>query len=505
MVRRWQHPFLSPRPPVLPAVLEALAGSPMADQPAVIDGSRELTFRELNQRARALAAHLLTQGVRTGDALVLTDRPGAPLCEAFLAAGLIGAPVLHLHALLRPDDIAHVVNLVRPNAALGPPLDGLPHLPFLQHATPGAEARDPLVVTDPDLVLQFRLTSGSTGKPKVIPLTHRRLLSRVAAPGDWYTPGRRHGCIQAHMFPGYQVLSALAAGGTVVFRPLHLASALEDFLREKRIELLWGTPALFALVARVKTPLLHPLPALQAAVSSGAALEPECADAVSRRWNVPVWQGYGQSELGYLTESGPGSPPESVGRAVPGVQLRVVDESGSPLPCGKDGRIQARLEDPFPGYLGGEPSPVNEEGWITTGDLGGLDASGELHVRGRDTDQIQVAGNKVHAREVEALLRSYPGAEEAAVFALPHPLWGEVVAAAVVVAESQSHPTRATLLRFCREHLQAWKCPRVLFLSPDLPRNALGKVDLPRLRELAREAPRHVVPVTGTKRNAPFR
>jgi len=361
------------------------------------------------------------------------------------------------------------------------------------------------MVTDPDQVLQLRLTSGSTGKPKVIPLTHRRLLSRVAAPGDWYTPGRRHGCTQAHMFPSYQVLTELAAGGTVVFRALHSASALEEFLREECVELLWGTPALYALVARAKTPLPHPLPALLAAVSSGAALDQECAAAVSRRWGVPVWQGYGQSELGYLTESGPGSPAGSVGRAVPGVHLRIVDESGSPLPCGMDGRVQARLEDPFPGYLGGEPSPVDEEGWVTTGDLGGLDANGELHVQGRDTDQIQVAGNKVHAREVEALLRSYPGVEDAAVFALPHPLWGEVVAAAVVSAGTQPPPTRAALLRFCREHLQSWKCPRVLILPPELPRNALGKVDLPRLRDLAREAHRHVVPVTGTKRNAPFR
>ena len=488
MVRRWQHPFLTPLAPVLPTVLQALADSPMADQPALADGLCMLTFRELNQRARALAAHLQAQGVRPGDALVLTDRPGVALCEACLAAGLTGAPVLHVHALLRPDDIAHVVSLVQPKAAVGPPLDGLPPLPFLQRPAPGSSEGSATLVAEPDQILQFRLTSGSTGKPKVIPLTHRRLLSRVTAPGEWYTPGRRHGCTQAHMFPGYQVLTALAAGGTVVFRRLHTASALEEFLHEERIELLWGSPALYALVARAKSPLPHPLQALLAAVSSGATLDAECAAAVSRRWGVPVWQGYGQSELGYLTESGCGSPLDSVGRAVPGVHLRIVDESGCPLPSGMVGRIQARLEDPFPGYLGGELSPIDEEGWVTTGDLGCLDASGELFLRGRDTDQIQVAGNKVHAREVEALLRSYPGVEEAAAFALPHPLWGEVLAAAVVTAITHPSPTPADLMRFCRERLQRWKCPRVLLLPPQLPRNALGKVDLPRLRELARES-----------------
>lgn len=485
MVRRWHHPFLTPLPPLLPAVLDALAGSPVADQPAVADARRELSFRELRLRARALAAHLLKQGIHAGDPLVLTDRPGLALCEAFLAAGMIGAPVLHLHALLRPEDITHVVNLVRPKAVLGPALNGLPTLPILQSSCPEAETRVLPVITDSDLVLQYRLTSGSTGKPKVIPLSHRRLLNRVASPGQWYTPGRRHGCTQAHMFPSYQVLTALAAGGTVVFRPLHSSAALEEFLYEERVELLWGIPALYALVARANRPLRNPLPSLRAAVSSGAAIEPGCAAAVSRRWGVPLWQGYGQSELGYLTETGTGSPPGSVGRAVPGVCLRIVDESGCPLPCGMEGRIQARLEDPFPGYLGGEPSPLEADGWVTTGDLGVLDADGELHVRGRETDQIQVAGNKVHAREVEALLRSIPGVEEVAVFALPHPLRGEIVAAAVATTAVLPTANRATLLRFCREHLQSWKCPRVLLVLSGLPRNALGKVDMPRLREMA--------------------
>ena len=488
MVRRWQHPFLSPLPPLLPAVLDALAGSPVADQPAVADERCVLTFRELGQQVRGIAADFVTQGIRPGDSLALTDRPGVALCEAYLAAGFLGVPVLHLHTLLRPADIVHVVNLVRPKAILGPPLDGLPPLPSLHPAAERVEARELPLATDPEQVLQFRLTSGSTGRPKVIPLTHRRLLSRVAAPGEWYKPRRRHGCTQAHIFPSYQILTALAAGGTVVFRPVHSAAALEEFLHKERIELLWGTPALYALVARLKRPLPHPPPALLAAVSSGAMLDEECAATVSRRWGVPVWQGYGQSELGYLTESGPGSPAGSVGRAVPGVGLRVVDETGGPVPGGMDGHIQARLEDPFPGYLGGEPSPVDADGWVSTGDLGRIDAGGDLYVRGRDTDQIQVAGNKVFAGEIAAALKTSPGVDDAAVFSLPHPMWGEVVAAAVVPNGTHPPPTREDLMRHCRALLQPWKCPRVLLVLPQLPRNALGKVDMPRLQEMASAA-----------------
>ncbi len=505
MVQRWQHPFLSPLPPVLPAMLNALAGSPLADQPALVDGSRMLSFRELAQRACDLAAYLVSQDIRPGDPLVLTSRPGLALCEAYLAAGFIGAPVLHLHPLLRPADIVHVVNLVRPKAVLGPPLDGIPPLPYLHPAAARRETRELPLTTHPEQVLQFRLTSGSTGRPKVIPLTHRRLLRRVAAPGEWYKPRRRHGCTQAHIFPSYQILTALAAGGTVVFRPVHSATALENFMREEGIELLWGIPALYALVARLKRPMAHAPTALLAAVSSGAMLDPECAATVSRRWGVPVWQGYGQSELGYLTESGPGVPAGSVGRAVPGVLLRVVDETGDPVPCGMDGHIQARLEDPFPGYLGGEPSPVDVNGWVSTGDLGRIDTGDNLYVRGRDTDQIQVAGNKVFAGEIAAVLKAHPGVDDLAVFSLPHPLWGEVVAAAVVPNGTHPPPTRECLTRHCRDRLQPWKCPRVLLLLPDLPRNALGKVDLPRLHELAREVQPRVVPVTGTKRSAPFR
>ena len=101
MVSGWQHPFLKPLPPALPGLLHALAHSPVADRPAVEDPHSALTFREMNRRARGLAAGLLEQGVRPGDTVVLTDRPGVGLCTAFLAAGVLGARVLHVHTLLR--------------------------------------------------------------------------------------------------------------------------------------------------------------------------------------------------------------------------------------------------------------------------------------------------------------------------------------------------------------------------------------------------------------------
>ncbi|MFO1522383.1 MAG: AMP-binding protein [Kiritimatiellia bacterium] len=121
MVSGWQHPFLKPLPPALPALLHALAGSPVADQPAVEARHSALTFLELDRRARRLAACLLEQGVHAGDTVVLTDRPGVALSTACLAVGTrSGARVLHMHALLRPADIADVTSLVR-QAVLGPP------------------------------------------------------------------------------------------------------------------------------------------------------------------------------------------------------------------------------------------------------------------------------------------------------------------------------------------------------------------------------------------------
>lgn len=491
MVPRWQHPFLKPVPLSLPAVLQALAASPVADRVAVADAGSHLTFRDLDRLSCTLAVQLLAQGVQPGDTVALTERPSVALCVAYLAVGRLGAAVLQLHALLREEDIAHVAALVRPRAWLGPRRQGLPSLPQLQtdadacHHASSATTRALPGLPAPEQVLQYRLTSGTTGQPKVIPLTHRQLLRRTAEPGVWYVPGRRHGCSQMHVFPGYQCLTALATGGTVVFQPLHAAAPLEDFIRDWRIELLWGMPALYALVARQSPPLPAPFPCLLAATSSGAALDPACAMAVSRRWGVPLWQGYGQSELGYLTEAGPGTPHESVGQAVPGVQLRVVDDAGRALPAETRGHIQAQLEFPFSRYLGGEPSPVGSDDWIATGDLGWLGRAGELYVSGRKNEQIQVAGNKVFAADVAAVIRACPGVADAAVFAVSHRLWGEVVAAAVVPVPGTPPLTRQALHRFCRTRLQAWKCPRRVLLLPELPRNALGKVDFPRLQKRA--------------------
>ena len=221
---------------------------------------------------------------------------------------------------------------------------------------------------------------------------------------------------------------------------------------------------------------------------------------------------YGQTEatarLSYLPPDRAEDKAGSIGIAIPGVQLRVVDNHGRELPPGDVGELVARGHNVTPGYLDepAETAAILRDGWLWTGDLAYRDTDGFFFHRGRAKEILKIGGHRVSPVEIEQVVARHPGVAEAAVFGVKDGLMGEVPGAAVV-PRSGASPSEADLLQFCRERLPAYQVPVKFVLVEALPRNESGKllrVELARLYGAGRLSARQPVERdAGPARHAP--
>jgi acyl-CoA synthetase (AMP-forming)/AMP-acid ligase II len=165
----------------------------------------------------------------------------------------------------------------------------------------------------------------------------------------------------------------------------------------------------------------------------------------------------------------------SIGRPLPDVEVRITADDGSVLGAGEVGEIQVRTPRVMKGYAGADSSPLTEDGWLPTRDLGWLDEDAYLYIAGRKDDMIIRGGENIAPAEVESVLQSHAAVEEAVVVGVPDVEWGQRVAAFVVLRPGAS-ATPAELGEFCRERLATFKKPETITLLPELPRNPMGKV-----------------------------
>nr|MBA3490197.1 AMP-binding protein [Longispora sp. (in: high G+C Gram-positive bacteria)] len=216
-------------------------------------------------------------------------------------------------------------------------------------------------------------------------------------------------------------------------------------------------------------------------VSGAAPLSVDTAQRFQESVGIPVYEGYGLTETApALTTTLVGGVPKpgSVGRPVPGVELRLLDADGDEVEVGDPGEIVVRGENLFEGYWPDGRGGPDEEGWWPTGDIGYVDPEGDLFLVDRLNELILVSGFNVYPHEVELILTSHPQVAEAAVVGVPHPYTGQTVKAYVV----SSGPVGVQeLIAHCERSLARFKCPTVIEFVDELPHTATGKV---RKREL---------------------
>lgn len=500
---------------MIPGATPLLAPDPIrrarafGERTALVTRSGSFPYRALFGAAAGVASRL-GAGVR-GEPVAMALPPGAEYVAAqwgIWMAGGIAMPVgMHSPA-------AEIATLVRVSGARYGVGDGdgasrlraveLAHVlecdATERAAAPGTELAAPDEAS-PALLL---FTSGTTGAPKGVPLTHANLSAQIrslSVAWGWTGADRILGVLPLHHVHGIvNVLASSLWNGAVC----ELPSRFEPIDVWRRFSA--GGPTLFMAVPTIYRLLLDALTAADASTRAswarGAATlrlmvsgSAPLSSALREEWRAATGQDllerYGMTEIGMalsqplhgLRRAG------TVGAPLPGVDVRLVDETGRASPDGEPGEIEVRGPGVFPGYWRNEAATREafRDGWFRTGDLAVREA-GEYRILGRmSQDILKSGGYKLSALEIEAALLEHTDVAECAVVGIPDPTWGESIAAAVVARAGRSVDAEE-LRAWLRGRMAPYKVPRLLRLMDSLPRNAMGKVSKNELRERLRAA-----------------
>ncbi|MCO5144752.1 MAG: AMP-binding protein [Aquamicrobium sp.] len=480
---------------------------------ALVFGGQRLDWRTLEERVLHLAAALSERGVGEGAIVALMMKNSPAFVELIYAISHLGAVVLPLNFRLSADEVDYIANHAGATLLIADDIfeaeasgAKLPTIVLnaAAQADIGAALLDPAggrrrIVATPrgrDDVFRLMYTSGTTSRPKGVVHTYDNFYwkcfdhvlalglgetTRLLVVGPLYHVGGSD-------LPGLGV--HLAGGTLVVLRDYEPRAVLEAVAREK-IEGVWLAPVMANDILALPEDGLPDTSSLRWCIAGGERTPETRIRAFFERFpSARYIDAYGMTE----TVSGdtlmePGREFDrigSVGRALRFVEIEIRDEAGNRLPPGEEGEICMRGPKVMREYWR-DPAKTAEtfhaDGFMRSGDVGYLDEEGFLYITDRQKDMIISGGENIASSEVERVVYAHPAVREAAVFARPHPRWGEVAVAAIVLAEGQSL-TYQQLLDHCRVSLAGFKCPKDMVLLPNLPRNPSGKVLKRTLREL---------------------
>jgi malonyl-CoA/methylmalonyl-CoA synthetase len=346
------------------------------------------------------------------------------------------------------------------------------------------------IACEDDTVAVLLYSSGTTGKPKGAMLTHRNLAANIHTLIEvWGFTGRDR---LLHTLPIYHAHGLLVAlgcvlmsGASMIFLPKFDAQTVIRKLPAATV--MMGIPTFYTRLLGEKNFNRDCCGSIRLFISGSAPLLAETHQEFEARTGHAIVERYGMTET-CMNSSNPldgERRPGSVGRALPGVSIRVTDDADHPLAAGQTGEIQVRGPNVFVGYWG-MPARTRQEftadGFFRTGDLGAMGDDGYLSIRGRKRDMIISGGLNVYPREVEQVLDELPGVAESAVIGVPHPDFGEGVIAVIVPQRGQT-TTEDLVIAAVRKKLADFKAPKRVFFAEELPRNTMGKVRKNALRE----------------------
>jgi HIP---CoA ligase len=509
--------------------LTAAAADRFGDQLAVVDGSTELTYAELFERARSFGAALVTSGVAPGDRVAIWAPNSAEWIVAVLGLFQAGAVLVPVNTRFKGGEAAEILSrsgtkvLVTVTDFLGtdylamlegfdlPALDTIVIIEgpvrasatswadFIARATDDAlaEVERRRVAVRADDISDILFTSGTTGVPKGVVQTHARTLL-VAT--DWaamtgLSVSDRYLMVNPyfHMF-GLKagILTSLAAGATMLPEPVFDVDRVLARVAEEKVTVLPGAPTIYQAILDHPTRDDHDLSSLRLAVTGAADIPVELIRRIFDELPFStVMAGYGLTEAGTASATSADDDPETiattVGRLRPEFEMRIIDGAGQDVPAGEPGEILLRGGSVMSHYLDDPEATalaLSEDGWLRTGDLGVLDEAGCLRIVGRSKDMFIVGGFNAYPAEIENALLRHPDIQQAAVIGIPDERLGEV-GMAFVVTRPGATITGPDFATWCRDEMANYKVPRRVEIVAELPLNATGKVMKEELRARA--------------------
>ncbi|HUB25084.1 MAG TPA: AMP-binding protein [Tepidisphaeraceae bacterium] len=461
------------------------------DEIAVVDETGRHTYRQLAGFAAALAQRLSETTSRSHIGLLLPS--GAGFVGSFYGSLIAGKSVTPINFLLGQREIEHVlsdsgIDTVVTVPFFAPKLagSGLKMIDLSQFKPSAPVTMPGLPQRSPDDMAVLMYTSGTSGLPKGVVLSYGNLQSDVDVAIEYADFQHRHtflGLIP--LFHSFGMTGTLLApmqlGSTAVYMTRFNATAAVKAIAEHRISMVLAVPSMFAAMLHLKNASAEDFANIQYLFSGGEPLPPAVGEAFQNRFGQRIYEGYG------LTETSPvvalniarARRQGSVGKALPSVRIKIVNDDGGEQPAGESGEVWLAGPMIMKGYhhLPEETAAVlTSDGFFKTGDIGKLDSDGYLYIVGRKKELIIVAGEKAAPREIEDALMGHPAVAEAAVVGKKDTSRGEVVVAFVILKEGQT-VTDDQLRQTCRDALlPQWKIPREIYFQTELPRTPTGKV-----------------------------
>jgi fatty-acyl-CoA synthase len=491
-------------------------------------GERRLTYRQLDQRAAALAAALRELGVEKGDRIALALPNWPEFVISMFAAAKLGAVIVPLNPRYTVPELQYMLRHSESAVVVSAEDFGgvdylqlfegfLTSLPDLQYVvTVGEEDLwyDDRIYQFEDLissgegrqltpsplepahdVFTILYTSGTMGKPKGVALTHTNLVSVAAHTADaiGLVPDDVVFGVTTvfHVFGlGPGIIGTLAAGASLVLQEQFDPAEALALVGRHRVSVHYGVPTVFITAMREAELGSHDLSSLRTGVVAGAPVGDDLVRRIRAELCPNLLVAYSLTETASTVAVTRGDDPQekqvfTVGRPIDGTDVRILDLDGTILPVESLGEIAVRGDGVMKGYYRqpGETSHAfNEDGFFLTGDLGLIDEDGFLHIVGRRKELIIRGGFNVYPREVEDRLHAHPAVLDVAVVGLPHDVLGEQVCACIVPVEG-AIVTGEEVKEWCRGTLADYKVPDLVRFFDAFPLTGSGKI---RRVELAR-------------------
>ena len=452
---------------------------------------RQFTYSEFEMLVNRVAGMLWAHGVRKGDVVSLLLPNSVEYVVAYFACWHIGALAGPINSFLKTQEIAYVISNSEAKLLLVAPefetrIQSNDFIVFEDVKQVDAEPIERAAIDrDDEAIIIY--TSGTTGKPKGCLLTHGNVIANARQISSWlsFTEADR----LLTMMPLFHMnavsvttMSALYAGGSTVVSPKFSASRFWQIISDYQI-------TSFGSVATMLSMLLSTYPdgvppglntkQLRFAMCGSAPVPAEVMKRFEETFNCLVVEGYGLSESTCRSTFNPPDQrrrPGSCGLPI-GNEMRVVDDEDHDVPDGTLGEIVLRGENILKGYYQNPDATATafRNGWFHTGDIGYRDADGFYYIVDRKSDMIIRAGENIYPREIDEVLYQHPSVAAAAAVGVPDDLYGEEVAA-VIVLKDGSKVSKEELIDFCKARLADYKCPKTVHFVHDIPKGPTGKL-----------------------------
>jgi long-chain acyl-CoA synthetase len=483
---------------------------------ALVFNDRSFTFTELDALSSSLAASLQKLGIQPGDRVTLYAPNSWEWIVSYYGALKTGAVINPINVMLTPAEVAYVTQDCGAKALIGsaekiePALNAgvanLKTIVFGQKPIPGTTAFDELiakpaaferVAIKPEALSTIGYTSGTTGHPKGAMQSHRAVMLNGAMTAQMHLKSSLDTVVTAlpcpHVYGNVVFNGAMMYGLTLVLHPRFDPAEILASIQLHKATMFEGVPTMYMYM------LAHPeldrfdLSSLTRCTVGGQTMPKAKMEEVERRFNCPLIELWGMTELAGLGTTFPSNGPHklgSIGIALPHVEARIADvaDAGKTMPRGEVGELMIKGPIVMQGYYGNPKATqetIEPDGWLHTGDLASMDEEGAIFIVDRKKDMINSAGFKVYPAEIERVIAAHASIALVAVGSQPDELKGEIAKAYVVLKPGAKEDVDG-ILALCREQLAAYKVPRSVQFVPDLPKTSTGKIMRRELKTLDR-------------------